>query len=151
LFYSKQHTIRFHVDDLKSSHVNTKVNDEFKIWLNKMYGAFGEVKATRGKVHDYLGMTFDFSTKGKVIVDMSEYIGNMIDEFPIKLKPTDVAPTPAAEDLFAEGTGKKLDKEQAEQFHTVRGERSVRVQASVPGHSYDDCHVMQSCQGSQPK
>jgi hypothetical protein len=25
----KQHTVRFHVDDLKSFHVNSKVNDEF--------------------------------------------------------------------------------------------------------------------------
>ncbi len=114
----KQHTVRFHVDDLMSSHVNKKVNDEFLEWLNKMYGEHGKVKATRGKVHDYLGMVFDFSQDGKVIVDMSNYIEAMVDDFPVKLKPTDVAPTPAAEDLFAEGTGEKLSKEEAEQFHT---------------------------------
>ncbi len=68
----KQQTVRFHVDDLMSSHVDTKVNDKFEIWLNKMYGSHGKVKATRGKVHDYLGMTFDFSQEGKVLVDRSE-------------------------------------------------------------------------------
>lgn len=113
-----QHTVRFHVDDLKSSHVNSKVNDEFLKWLNKMYGEFGEVKATRGPVHDYLGMTFDFSQKGKVIVDMIDYITAMVNDFPTKLKPTDVAPTPAAEDLFAQGKGENLQKETAENFHT---------------------------------
>ena len=64
--HGKQHTVRFHVDDLMSSHVNKKVNDKFLKWLNKKYGTHGEVKATRGDVHDYLGMTFDFSDKGKV-------------------------------------------------------------------------------------
>jgi hypothetical protein len=57
---SKQHTVRFHVDDLMSSHVDSKVNDKFEVWLNKMYGAHGKVKTTRGKIHDYLGMVFDF-------------------------------------------------------------------------------------------
>ena len=31
----KQHTITWHVDDLKSSHVDSKVNDEFHKWLQK--------------------------------------------------------------------------------------------------------------------
>ena len=42
----KQQTVRFHVDDLMSSHVDSKVNDEFLKWLNKMYGMHGEVTAT---------------------------------------------------------------------------------------------------------
>ena len=52
----KQHTVRFHVDDLMSSHVDSRVNDQFLVWLNKKHGHYGEVVATRGKVHDYLGM-----------------------------------------------------------------------------------------------
>ncbi|MGC8483977.1 MAG: hypothetical protein ACP5OE_10090, partial [Thermodesulfobium sp.] len=70
----KQQTMRFHVDDLISSHVDAKVNDKFEIWLNKMYGSHGKVKTTRGKVHDYLGMVFDFSEEGKVKVDMSNIL-----------------------------------------------------------------------------
>ena len=42
----KQQTIRFHVDDVMSSHVDTKVNDDFEKWLNKMHGKHGEVKST---------------------------------------------------------------------------------------------------------
>ncbi len=36
----------------------------------------------RGEVHDYLGMIFDFSVKGKVVVTMMEYIKNIIKDFP---------------------------------------------------------------------
>ncbi|MGC9193778.1 MAG: hypothetical protein ACP5FQ_07825 [Thermoplasmata archaeon] len=40
---NKQHTVRFHVDDLMSSHVDTKINDKFEILFNKMYGVHGKV------------------------------------------------------------------------------------------------------------
>jgi hypothetical protein len=69
-------------------------------------------------VNDYLGMTFDFSHKGKVVVDdMIDYITAMVNDFPTK-KPTDVASTPAAEDLFAQGKSENLEKETAENLHT---------------------------------
>ena len=57
-------TVKFHVDDLKSSHVDSRVNDNFLSWLNSKYGKHGEVKATRGKVHDYLGMKFIYGEDG---------------------------------------------------------------------------------------
>ena len=40
----KQHTIRFHVNDLLSSHVDSIVNDKFHAWLEKTYGKHGKVK-----------------------------------------------------------------------------------------------------------
>ncbi len=86
--------------------------------VNKMYGGYRKVNTTRGNVHDYLGMTIDFSKKGEVMIDMMDYMESMVDDFPTKFKLTDTAPTPAAEDLFAEGNGAKLDKERAETFHT---------------------------------
>jgi len=57
-----QHTVTWHVDDLKSSHVNSKVNDEFLNWLEEKYAAdgVGTVKAVRGPRHDYLGINLDF-------------------------------------------------------------------------------------------
>ena len=96
-----QHTVRFHVDDVMSSHLKPSVNRDFLKWLNKKYGNYGEVKATTGKIHDYLGMTFDFSVKGKVSVDMAPYINSMVDDFSIKFKPNETAPTPAADYLFS--------------------------------------------------
>ena len=52
----KQHTVMWHVDDLKISHVDQKVNDRFIEWVDELYGddEIGRVKAVRGKKHDYL-------------------------------------------------------------------------------------------------
>ena len=56
----KQNTVAWHVDDLKSSHVDPKVNNYFQKCLEKMYGRYdiGHVEASRGKVHEYLGDDF---------------------------------------------------------------------------------------------
>jgi hypothetical protein len=39
--------------------------------------------------HDYLGMVLDFSQKGTVIVDMSDYVAEMIEESLLVLGPKD--------------------------------------------------------------
>jgi len=79
--------VTWHVDDLKSSHVDSKVNDEFLNWLKRKYAAdeVGKVKAVRGPRHDYLGINLDFSSEGKLRIDMINYIERMCDEFPEKL------------------------------------------------------------------
>jgi len=82
----KQHTVKFHVDDLMSSTILAKINDWFARWLNRKYGQHGKVKTNRGKVHDYLGMVFDFTTKGKVTVDMTDYVANMLEETSVDWK-----------------------------------------------------------------
>ena len=115
----KQHTVRYHVDDLMSSHVDSRVNDHFDVWLNKKYGKHGKVKCIRGPKHDYLGMTFDFSEPGKVKINMSDYMKSMVEEFSEKLEPKDIAASPAPEDLFAEGSGPELPKHLAEEYHTM--------------------------------
>jgi hypothetical protein len=49
---SKQHTVSsWHVDNLKSSHVDSKVNDQFLEWLESTYASneIGHVKAVHGK------------------------------------------------------------------------------------------------------
>ena len=79
-----------------SSHVDIKLNNKFLIWLNKIYGTHGEVKVTRGTVHNFLGMTSDLSEKGKVKVDIIDYMAAMVDGFSTKFKPYDTAPNPAA-------------------------------------------------------
>ena len=111
--------IRFHVDDLMLSHINPKINDEFGKWLQLKYGKHNEVKAHHGKLHDYLGMVFDFNEKGKVKIDMSEYVKNMLEDFPEKLNSSDIVAMPATDNLFNHGQGKKLDKADAEAFHMM--------------------------------
>jgi hypothetical protein len=107
------------VDDLKSSHKDSKVNDQFDKWLQESYGEHGEVAIHRGKIHDYLGMEIDFSEKGKVKIGMTEYAESMLEVFPEKIKSTDTAVTPASDGLFNEGQGKKLNEERADAYHTM--------------------------------
>jgi hypothetical protein len=114
-----QHTLLFHVDDLKSSHKDSKVNDQFDKWLQENYGEHGEVAIHRGKKHDYLGMELDFTEKGKVKTGMTEYVESMLEVFPEKIKSTDTAVTPASDGLFDEGQGKKLNEERADAYHTM--------------------------------
>ena len=114
----KQQTIRFHVDDLLSSHVDPRVNDDFFDWMNKKYGSIKPVKATRGKVHEYLGMTLDFRKKGKVKIRMDEYLKRMLKAFPIKFDGKKGPSTPAGIDLLSIGKGEKLNDEMREIFHT---------------------------------
>ena len=116
--YGKQHTVCFHVDDLFSTHMEPRVNDEFEAWLNKMYGEYSEVKTTRGDIHDFLGVIYDFSEPGKVKLDMIDYVQQMLDEFPVKFTEKDSVANPAATDLFEVGNGKLLDAKTKKEFHT---------------------------------
>ena len=62
----KQCTIIWHVDDLKMSHVSSAVLDHIIDKLNQKYGKEAPLTVNRGKTHEYLGMTIDFSVSGKV-------------------------------------------------------------------------------------
>ena len=42
----EQLTVCCHGDDLKSSHIDPKVNDEFLQWIEDMFGQLSEVKTT---------------------------------------------------------------------------------------------------------
>jgi hypothetical protein len=114
-----QQTITIHVDDAKISCCDAAANDELAEWLEQKYGQFGSVKVHRGTKHDYLGMILDYGTPGKLIVAMTYYVKNMLEEFPIKFKSTDKVATPAAENLFTVTPSKKLDDARREIFHTT--------------------------------
>ena len=51
------------MDNLKSSHINPKANNEILKWIKDMFGQLSEVKITQGLLHDYLGMTLDYSVQ----------------------------------------------------------------------------------------
>jgi hypothetical protein len=114
-----QHTLLFHVEDLKSSHKDSKVNDQFDEWLQENYGENGEVAIHRGKKNDYLGMELDLSEKGKVKIGMTEYVASMLEAFPEKLKSTDTAVTPASDGLLNKGQGNKVNQEHTDAYHTM--------------------------------
>jgi hypothetical protein len=62
------------------AHMDPRENTRFGDWLSETYGV--TVVARQGAVHDYLGMIFDFSVKGKAMINMIEYIKNIIANFP---------------------------------------------------------------------
>jgi hypothetical protein len=111
-----QQTIIFHVDNLKSSHKDSRVNDQFDKWLQKNYREHEKNTTHRGKIHEYLGMQLDYTKDRKVKIGMIKYVENMLKEFPIKFKSTDKATLPR---LFNRGQGKKLEIEWAEAYHTM--------------------------------
>jgi hypothetical protein len=110
--------IVFHVDELKSSHKSKSVNDKFEKWFNSMYCKHGKVTATRGQIHDYLGMELDYRKQEELKISMTKYVKNMLNDFPVKLGKKDVAKTPAGDNLFNLGTRAKLDTKRLEIFHT---------------------------------
>jgi hypothetical protein len=77
-----QMTVSWYVDDLKISHTNPIIVDQFLHWVKETYGKIGVIKTMRGKIHEYLGMKLDYSVKGQVIIDMVDYVESMINSFP---------------------------------------------------------------------
>ena len=77
-----QHTTTWHVDDLKSSHKDSKVNDDFIKWIKDQCGKIGDIKAVQGQIQDYLAMKLNYSKKGQFKVDMTEYVKSMIQDYP---------------------------------------------------------------------
>jgi hypothetical protein len=54
------------------SQVDPKENTRYRDWLSETYGV--TVVVHQGAVHDYLEMVFNFSVKGKVMINMIKYI-----------------------------------------------------------------------------
>jgi hypothetical protein len=112
----KQCTVLWHVDDLKISHVDAEVVTEMIDLLKKRFGKDSPLTKTRGKVHEYLGMTIDFLVPGKVRFSMIDYVKNMLDALPEDM--SGEAPTPALLHLFdVNDTAEKLDDGTSKMFH----------------------------------
>ena len=75
----KQCTILWHVDDLKISHVKSEIVTSVIALINAEVGKEAPITVQRGKIHEYLGMTLDFTKQGKVVIQMTDYIENMVD------------------------------------------------------------------------
>jgi hypothetical protein len=71
-----QHTVAWHVDDVKSSVVNPTVNDEIIARLDEIYGSdiTGHIKLLEGVPEDYWALN--------VKVSMTKYVQTMIHTFP---------------------------------------------------------------------
>jgi hypothetical protein len=112
-----QITIQFHVDDLKISHMKQSVIDSVFDDLNKEFGTTRKpLAATTGMIHDYLGITIDYSERGKVMFTMHDYLEDIVDEMPDDMNGT--APTPASDNLFdVDEDSIALNKKESDFFH----------------------------------
>jgi hypothetical protein len=114
LVSGKQMTVRWHVDDLMISHIDKSEILKFARYIKDIYR--DNLAENVGKVHDYLGMTFDYAFEGEVLINMCKYLSSIIADFPEQI--TGVSATPAADHLFkVREDGKKLSEEQPDAFH----------------------------------
>ena len=72
----------------------------------------------RGKKHDYLGPNLDFSEECNFIVDMEEYLSNILSGFPEDTN--EVATAPVSDHLFKiHNNARNPDKERTDLFQCV--------------------------------
>ena len=64
------------------SHVDSNIVYSVISDIDAEYRNIEKMTITRGKIHKYLGMTIDYSSPGKVIFSMVDFIGNMLDDIP---------------------------------------------------------------------
>jgi hypothetical protein len=62
--------IQWHVDDLMISHSSGKTISKFLCALKDIYG--DNLAESTGKIHDYLGMTFNFSLQDEALINMTQ-------------------------------------------------------------------------------
>ena len=82
----EQITVQFHVDDLKVSHREESVLEDFLGDLRSEFGQEDELTENTGLVHEYLGITIDYSIAGKVIFTMFDYLEGVVVEAAEDLK-----------------------------------------------------------------
>ena len=105
--------LAIYVDDIKAFAKHQKDLDWLQDELEKV---FGKLNATDGKIHEYLGMQFDYSTKYNVKITMLQYIKDILKE----TQTSKVVDTPAAVNLFdINPNSKLLPEEQRENFHHI--------------------------------
>jgi hypothetical protein len=129
-----QMTVIFHVDDGLASHKNATRVTEFLSKLQAIYGQTDPLTITRGKKHEYLGMSIDFTRKGEVRLSMYDYVHKLINRLPKDM--LGERATAAPEYLFkTSGTlAKKLSPEQSDEFHNLTATvlyLSIRTRADL--------------------
>jgi hypothetical protein len=104
-----QLTVIWHVDDLKVSHKEVKVVDEFMQKLDDEFGKETPINKSNGQIHNYLGMVLDYTKHGCVRINMTEYIKMLLYDMPNEMIGT--AATPASSHLFVVNEdSEKMDK-----------------------------------------
>jgi hypothetical protein len=109
----QQITVIIYVDDLFFTCINNDLIDSTIILLESVLNC--KLKKNIGLIHNYLGMTWDFSTKGKCKVTMEKYINDLLTDNNI----TDTIDSPASNHLFViNPIAEKLSNDMIINFHT---------------------------------
>jgi hypothetical protein len=131
-----QMTITLHVDDCKLSHKKPKTMDKMIEWLRQEYESVfedgsGKMTVSRGKLHTYLGMTLDYTSRGQVKITMLDFVDEIIAAFD-KADPTGsgTKTSAAPENLFKVDEGPRVPQ--------YSREDPLRDQASKTRHLHSD-------------
>jgi hypothetical protein len=108
-----QSSIGIHVDDCFISCVVPEILESIVQWFAE---EFEDLNVTRGNVHQFTGMTLDYTEQDKLIVTMKNQIDNLLQ----KTGTTGTAVSPAEADLFTiDATSPTLDNKRKEEFHSI--------------------------------
>jgi hypothetical protein len=111
-YEGKQLIVCLYVDDL----LCTCECEEGLSWLkDELVAEYKEVNVNVGPIHSYLGMTFDWSTLGRVKVNLGGYVEDMLRAYAVE----GTRATPAKADLFTvDPSSPLLEFELKESFHS---------------------------------
>ena len=76
----EQITVQFHVDDLKVSHKEQSVLEDFLGNLRSEFRQEDKLTEYTGLVYEYLGIIIDYLIAGKVVFTMFDYLEDVIVE-----------------------------------------------------------------------
>lgn len=109
-----QSTLVLHVDDMM---ITASTEEHVNMIIQQISEKYNNLSVHRGTKLDYLGMTFDFSDKGKCRVTMAGYVADLL-EFCERI--SGVAKTPASDHLFrVDEKSVGLAEEGKEFFHSA--------------------------------
>ena len=115
----KQFTIVFHIDDLLLSNKYPNIVTLYIRKLQQEYGSREDLTVTRGKIHEYLGMTLDFSVKLEVRFSQYDFLKKLFNSLPKSIK-VGRKYTAAPEYLFKTTDNScLLNHTEKEEFHTI--------------------------------
>jgi hypothetical protein len=76
----KYFSVLWQVDDIKISHKNEEEVTKMITWLKSIYG--DDMRVSIGRVHDYLGMTLEFTKNGEGKVTIIDYLKGVVNDSP---------------------------------------------------------------------
>ena len=126
---NKQTTLIIHVDDMMISCCDEKHVD---MVIDEIESLYPGLTKHRGKVLNYIGMTFNFETAGQVRITMDGFIKELLEDCKDIIG---VSPTPAKADLFLVKPDKDdplLTTSAREYFHSITAKLLYLCKRSRP-------------------